>query len=395
MKEQFFRHIAQTSDESIALEVERAEGVWLYGPEGRRWLDFISGICVSNAGHAVPEILEAIRAQAARYLHPMVYGEAIMAPQVEYAVELAGLLGPSLDTVYFVNSGAEAVEGALKVAKKFTGRRRLIACRNSYHGSTHGALSVTEPSVLHQGYGPLLPEVSFIRYNELADLEQITDTAAAVIADVVQAAGGVQPADPEWLRQLRRRCDETGTLLIFDEIQTGMGRTGYWFAHQAYGVLPDLITLGKALGGGMPLGAFAARQEIAGVIRRDPVLGYITTFGGHPVSCAAGLALLRKIRTDRLMERVPKLEQLIINHLQHPAITSLRGMGLLYGIGFGSYAFAEAVRAAALERGVLTLGFLNAGIGLRVSPPLTISEEELIWACRTLTGSIDAVLRAG
>ncbi|TAE58571.1 MAG: aspartate aminotransferase family protein, partial [Bacteroidetes bacterium] len=328
----FFHHVAQTSDESIALQVERAEGVWVYGPGGQRWLDMISGICVNNVGHGAPEVLEAIRRQSEKYLHPMVYGEAIMAPQVQYATRLAEALGHELSSVYFVNSGAEAVEGALKLAKKYTGRSELVACYNSYHGCSHGAMSVSGSEAMKAGFGPMLPGVTFIRYNHPEDLSAITRDTAAIILDVVQAAGGVLPADPDYLRALRQRCDETGTLLIFDEIQTGMGRTGRMFAHQHEGIIPDILLLAKALGGGLPLGAFISRPEIMDVLRRDPVLGHITTYGGHPLSCAAGMAAFDLINSRHLIERVPALEALLHKHLRHPKVLMLRGKGLLQGL---------------------------------------------------------------
>ncbi|MDX1905971.1 MAG: aspartate aminotransferase family protein [Bacteroidia bacterium] len=387
----FFEHIAQTSDEPIGIEVVRAEGIYLYGAQGERWIDFISGICVNNVGHGAPEVLAAIREQSERYLHPMVYGEAILSPQVTYAARLVQALDSRLQVVYFLNCGAEAVEGALKVAKKYTGRTGFVSCYNAYHGSTHGALSLTDPYTLPVGYGPLLPGVTFMRYNCPEDLALITDQTAAVVVDAIQAAGGIVVPDAGYLQAVRQRCDETGALMILDEIQTGFGRMGTLFAHLHYGVEPDILLLGKALGGGMPMGAFVTRPEIIDIIRRDPVLGHITTFGGHPVCCAAGLAAFDKIIRERLTERVPALEAILLARLRHPAILRLTGKGLLYGITLDTYKRAEAVREAALRRGLVTIGFLNGGVGLRIAPPLVITPEEMHAACDILLAALDEV----
>ncbi|MEM7656453.1 MAG: aspartate aminotransferase family protein [Bacteroidota bacterium] len=391
LKDDFFRHVAQTSDESIALPVESADGVFLYGSEGQRWLDVTSGICVSNLGHGVPEIVQAIQLQAEQYLHPMVYGEVVMSPQVRYAKKLVEVLDNQLTAVYFTNSGAEAIEGALKVAKRFTGRTQLLACHNAYHGSTHGALSVTGVHELQRNYGPLLPEVDFLTYNSWEDLAQITEQTAAVVIEAIQGAGGVILPEPGYLQAVRERCTETGALLILDEIQTGFGRTGSLFAHQALGIKPDILVLAKSLGGGMPLGAFIAQQEVMQVIRRDPVLGYITTFGGHPVSCAAGLAFLEQLLASEVWTNIPDREAQMRKRLEHPAIQEVRGKGLLYAVVVKDYAFAEAVRKQALKEGLLTIGFLGISNGLRISPPLNITESEMDLACDLLLSAIELV----
>jgi acetylornithine/N-succinyldiaminopimelate aminotransferase len=393
LRQDFFEHVAQTSDYSIGLEVERAEGIYLIGPDERKTIDFISGICVSNLGHGLPEIVRAVQAQAARYLHPMVYGEVIMSPQVAYATRLAECLGGNLQSVYFGNSGAESIEGALKIAKKYTGRSQIISCWNAYHGSTHGALSVTGNEEMKEGYGPMLPDVSFIRFNELADLGNITAQTAAVIVEIIQGAGGVVMPQEGYLAALKKRCEAMGALLIVDEIQTGLGRTGTLFAHQWAGIEPDILVLAKALGGGMPLGAFITRQEVMAVIRKDPVLGHITTFGGHPVSCAAGLAALGYLLAHKLMEKIPALENILLNMLQHPAIKELRGRGLMYALLFEDFATAERVRAIALQKGLLTIGFLNIDHGLRLTPPLTIGEAEMRHSCQVLLDSIEEAIR--
>ena len=391
LQDAFYRHVAQTSPESIAIEVERAEGIYLYGPDGQRWIDFISGICVSNVGHSAPEVVQAVQAQAGRYLHTMVYGESIMAPQVQYAQLLAEVLGPGLDYVYFGNSGAEANEGALKVAKRYTGRQRIVAFENSYHGHTHGALSVTGSTYMKQGYGPMLPDVHFMRYNRFEDLSLIDRDTAAVIVEAIQGAGGVVLPAPGFLQALRKRCDETGALLILDEIQTGFGRTGQLFAHQGMGFRPDILTLAKALGGGLPLGAFITRREVIEVIQDRPILGHINTFGGGPVACAAGYALLRKVIDEDLAAKAPAKGAQIRARLQgHPLLRELRGMGLLMALLFDDFATADLVRREALRRGLLTIGFLNIKHGLRMAPPLTISEAELDTACDILWAAMDA-----
>ncbi len=391
----FLQHVAQTSPESMGLEIERAEGIYLYGTAGQRWIDFVSGICVSNVGHGAPEVVGAIQTQAASYLHTMVYGEAVMSPQVRYAHKLAEVLGPGLDCVYFGNSGAEANEGALKVAKRFTGRRKLVAFDNSYHGSTHGALSVTGSNYMKQGYGPLLPEVVHLPYNRFEALDQIDTDTAAVIIEAIQGAGGVMMPQPGYLQAVRQRCSDTGALMILDEIQTGFGRTGHLFAHQGFGFRPDILTLAKALGGGLPLGAFITRREVIEVIQANPVLGHINTFGGGPVSCAAGLALLNKILDERLMDAIPAKEAILCHRLRHPQLRELRGKGLLLAAIFDDYAAADRVRRACLDRGLLTIGFLNIDNGLRIAPPLTITEAELNDACDCFLAAIDEALGRG
>lgn len=386
----FFQHVAQTSGESIGIEVKKADGIYLYGPHGEKWIDITSGICVSNVGHGAPEILEAIQKQSQLYLHPMVYGEAIMAPQTLYAAELAKLLGPGLDCVYFGNGGAESIEGALKIAKKYTGKQEIISFHNAYHGSSHGALSVTGSEKKKKGYGPLLPKVSFIRFNSFKDLEQITEKTACVIVEAIQGAGGCILPKAGFLKALKNRCKEVGCLLILDEIQTGLGRTGDMFAHQDLDFKPDILVLAKALGGGLPLSAFISSREIMSVIQDNPVLGHLTTYGGHPVSCAAGLALLTKIQEEKLLDRIPYLEKILRDRLKHPEILEIRGKGLMYAVLFKDFATSEAIRKEALSRGLLTIGFLNIDNGLRISPPLTISEAELHTACDILLEAVEA-----
>lgn len=380
----FLQYVAQTSDLPIAIEMDHAEGPWLYGPSGQRWLDMVSGVCVNNLGHSDPDIVAAICGQAGRYMHPMVYGEPVMAPQVLYARRLVEALGPPFAQVYFTNSGAEAIEGALKLAKRHTGRSALLAFENAYHGSTHGALSVSGTEWMKAGYGPMLPEVSFIPFNDTAALSAINHDTAAVVVEYIAGAAGVILPKPGYLEALRRRCDECGALLILDEIKTGMGRTGSLFAFQHYGVVPDIICLAKSLGGGLPLGAFAASAQLMDCLRRDPPLGYITTFGGGPVACAGGLVLLEKLMQPGLLEGISAREKLLHERLVHPAFRELRGKGLMYALVLDSQEACEKLRIAALERGLVLLGFLGCENALLIAPPLNIPMEDLAWGCTQL-----------
>ncbi len=386
----FLRHVAQTSQAPMLVEVDRAEGCYLYAPDGKRYLDLISGIGVSNVGHCAPEVVAAVQAQVARYMHTMVYGEFVLTPQVALATLLADQLGPTLDNVYFVNSGSEAVEGALKLAKKFTGRSEIIAFDNSYHGSTHGALSVTGAPGLKEGYGPFLPGVTFVEFGSHAAIDAIHEGVAAVIVEPIQGEAGVRLGTRNWLYALRTRCDITGTLLIFDEIQTGFGRTGDLFAFQGLGVIPDILVMAKGMGGGMPIGAFVSRKEVMQVLTHDPVLGHITTFGGHPVNCAAALAVLNKILDERLVERVATLETIIRKELNVPGVLELRGKGLLYAAEVGEFDRVLRVIARCLEQGVITDWFLHCNTAIRIAPPLVISEDELRDGLRILASAITA-----
>ena len=397
LRQLFLEHVGQTSDNPMMLEVERAEGVYLYGPDGRRWIDLISGVSVSAVGHGNRRVIDAICAQARDYLHLMVYGEAVESPQVRYAERIASLLPDPLDTVYFVNSGSEAVEGALKLAKRYTGRTELVSFKNAYHGSTHGSLSVMGGEEYRNSYRPLLPDVRQLRFNRPEDLEQITARTACVIVEPVQGEGGIQLPAPGFLEALRRRCDETGALLIFDEIQTGTGRTGTLYYFQQAGVTPDILCTAKSFGGGMPLGAFISSDGIMSTLKTNPVLGHITTFGGHPVCCAAGLAALEYLLGEGLMQQADakgaRYEQAM---RAHPAVKEVRRAGLLMAVEFGDAALCERVVQRAVETGLLTEWFLFWPTALRIAPPLTITDDEIDASCRILLDAIDhAVARAG
>ncbi len=382
LRRQFLEHVAQTSPSPLMIEVERAEGIYLYGPGGERWFDLVSGVSVSNVGHGHPRVVEAVQAQAASYMHTMVYGEMVERPQVAYAARLAGCLPPQLQSVYFVNSGAEAVEGALKLAKRYTGRPEIVSLRGAYHGSTLGAMSVMGGEEYKNAFRPLPPGVTLIDYGDTRQLEAITPRTACVIAEVVQGEAGIRIPPKGYLEALRRRCDETGTLLVFDEIQTGMGRTGSLFAFQRAGVAPDILVLAKAFGGGMPLGAFISSGEILSTLAHDPALGHITTFGGHPVCCAAGLAALEVILDEGLADQAEAKGALFEELLAvHPAVVEIRRSGLMMAVELGSTERMFATMERLVKKGIMSDWFLFCDTAFRISPPLTISPGEIRACC--------------
>ncbi|NJB86846.1 acetylornithine/succinyldiaminopimelate/putrescine aminotransferase [Lewinella marina] len=382
MRANFLKHIAQTSPAPMALEIAGGEGVYLIDTAGKRYLDLIAGIGVSALGHNHPAVVEAVQRQAATYMHTLVYGEFILSPQVELATLLCAQLPPELDNVYFTNSGTEATEGAMKLAKRYTGRAEFVAATHAYHGSTQGAASLMWPKDFTQAFHPLLPGITHLEFNDDAGLDRITEHTAAVILETVQAEWGLRTPRPEWLQAVRRRCDETGALLILDEIQAGMGRTGTLFAFEQYGVVPDILLLAKGFGGGMPLGAFVARREVMQTLTANPVLGHITTFGGHPVSCAAGLATLRTlVERPELIASVKEKEALFRRRLVHPRIRDVRSAGLWMAVELADFSEIQWTIAGCLERGLVTDWFLFNERSLRIAPPLTISEEEIEWAC--------------
>lgn len=386
----FLLNTAQTSNTPRLLEIDKAEGVFLYGPGGEKYMDLVSGFAVSNIGHRHPKVLDAIHKQLDRYLHVTVYGEFVQAPQVQLATMLLGVLPETFGSVYFTNSGAEATEGALKISKKFTGRRQLIAARKAYHGSTHGAMSLMDEGGYREAYAPLLPEIDYINFDDPADLEKISTNTAAVVLETIQGEAGVRVPDLSYLRAVRKKCNETGALLILDEIQTGFGRTGKLFAFEHYGVVPDILLLAKGLGGGMPLGAFISSREIMGVIKENPMLGHITTFGGHPVSCAAALASLQVIQEEDLISRVAEKEALFRSLLQHPKIREIRGKGLMMSLQLDSFEEVEKTSSYCAKHGVLVDWFLHCSTAIRLAPPLTISEKEIQQACKVILQGLSA-----
>lgn len=385
----FGTHLAQTSPYPLALDVVKAEGCWIHTRDGKRYLDLVAGLAVNNTGHRHPKVIQAIKDQADRYLHVIPYGEFIQEPQVRYAERLASVLPPELNCTYFVNSGTEANEAAIKLAKRITGRTRLVACHRSYHGSTHGSLSITGNEEKKYRNRPLLPDVQFITYNDRAEVERIDAHCAAVILETVQGDSGVRPPTAAWLHALRKRCDETGAMLVFDEVQTGLGRTGKLFAFEHFGVAPDILVLGKALGGGMPMGAFVSSRERMALFTHHPVLGHITTFGGHPIPCAAGLAALDVLLEERLPENAQRMGALFKELLVQPAIREVRGLGLMLAVDLGDADKVQRVVHGCLEQGVLGFWFLSCPEAFRIAPPLTISEAEVRQACAAITRELE------
>lgn len=393
LRELFFRHIAQTSPSPFGLEINRAEGVFLYGAEGRKILDLVSGVAVSNIGHANREVLDAVVRQVESHMHLMVYGEVIQAPQVEHATLLTSLLPESLNSVYYVNSGSEANEAAIKLAKRVTGRGEIISCYNCYHGSTQGVMSLMTDEELKRSFRPLIPGISHIRFNRIEDLKSINRRTAAVIIEPVQGEAGIVPPEPGYLEALRKRCDEVGALLIFDEIQTGFGRCGRLFAFQKYGIIPDIITLAKALGGGMPLGALVASGELMEKWQYNPALGHITTFGGHPVSCAAALASLRVLLREGWIDKVEEKSERFADRIKkHPAVKEVRSSGLLMAVELGSPGAGERTVRLLLEEDVMTDWFLSSDTAFRIAPPLCISEDEIDFAVEKILRVLDKMV---
>jgi len=386
----FLLNTAQTSPFPRLLEIDRAEGMYLYEHSGKSYMDLVSGFAVSNIGHRHPRVVQAIKDQADKYLHLTVYGEYIQSPQVKFAEKLSSILPDSLSSVYFVNSGAEATEGAMKLAKRFTGRSEILACRNSYHGSTQGALSVMGNEYFKQAYRPLLPGIRFIEFNNLRDLEHINSETAAIIIETIQGEAGVRVPETDYMQALRKRCNQTGTLLILDEIQTGFGRTGKLFGFEHYNIKPDILLLAKGMGGGMPIGAFISGNEIMSVLRENPILGHITTFGGHPVSCAAGLANLEVILEESLFKDVSIKESLFRKYLQHPEIKEIRGIGLMLSIQLSNFSQVEYVSNYCSDKGIIIDWFLHCDTAMRIAPPLIISEEEIKLACTIILKALDS-----
>lgn len=388
-RELFLRHIGQTSPAPLALEIVKADCCTLYDAEGKEYIDLIGGISVANIGHRHPKVIEAIQKQLDAYLHIMVYGEFVEAPQVQYAKLLTGHLPASLNAVYFTNSGAEAVEGAMKLAKRITNRTQIIAFNNSYHGSTQGALSVMGDEYWRNAFRPLLPDVLHLEYNSVESLDEITEQTACVIAETVQAEAGIIVPEKKWIQALRKKCTETGTLLILDEIQTGFGRTGKLWGFENFDIVPDVLLLGKALGGGMPLGAFIADKKLMDAFTDNPVLGHITTFGGHPVSCAAGMAALKALLEEKWIDTVKSQEELFQSLLVHPKIKAVRSFGLWMAIEFDSFETNKKVIDACIADGLLTDWFLFASNCLRISPPLIISEGQVRKAAAIIIHSLN------
>lgn len=388
----FFELQAQTGPQPMAIEVSHAEGVHVYDRQGKAYLDFVSGIAVTNVGHRHPTVMAAIQDQLDKYLHVMPYGEFIQEPQVKLAQKLKDILPPRLDSSYFVNSGTEANEAALKLAKRHTGRRKIVSCRKSYHGSTHGSLSVSGNETKKYAFRPLLPEVYFMDFNNPDQLDVIDEDTAAVIVETVQGDAGVRIPDAAWFEALRARCNQTGALLICDEIQTGFGRTGRLFAFEHYGIVPDIVTLAKSMAGGMAMGAFVSSRPIMRSLSSNPILGHITTFGGHPVCCAAALGNIQAIESEGLVETCDAKGRLLEELLSHPSIVEIRRIGLMFAVEFPTRELSFKIVERCLEKGVIAFYFLSCPESFRLAPPLTITESQLRAGAAIIREAIDEVM---
>ena len=394
-RELFLKNVAQTSDFPLSLEIERAEGVYMYGKEGKVYMDLISGIGVSNVGHRHPKVTQAIHNQVDKYLHLMVYGEYIQTPQLLLAEALVKTLDkgcrkyPVLDNVYFTNSGTEAVEGAMKLAKRYTGRQEIISCVNAYHGATQGALSLSGSENFKRNYRPLLPEIKQIKHGNFEDIQLITFKTAAIFIEIIGGESGVRVPDYQYFIELRKQCDLTGTLLIIDEIQTGFGRTGTFWAFEQFGFYPDVLLCAKGMGGGMPIGAFIANQKVMAVFKNNPILGHITTFGGHPVSAAASLATLNVIYEEKLLDDVKRKAQIFRDFLVHEKIKEVRNQGLMMAVEFDDFDTLKPIIDLSIEKGIITDWFLFCDNSMRIAPPLIITDEQIILACNVILSVID------
>ena len=388
---QFLQVLAQTSEEPLMVEIASAKGCHVYNQQGKKYFDLIAGIGVSSVGHRHPAIIDAIKSQADKNLHVMVFGEFVQTPQVKLAEALSKTLPDPLEVTYFVNSGSEAAEGALKLAKRYTGRFNMISCIDGYHGSSHGALSASGNENLKQNFRPLLPGFQHIAFGDVSSLDLIDFNTAAVIIETVQGEAGVRIANKTYFKKLRKKCNETGALLILDEIQCGFGRTGKLWAFEHYDIQPDILLAAKGMGGGMPIGCFISSKEIMSSLKQNPILGHITTFGGHPISTAASLATLETIQNENLIEQVDKKALLFKKLLKHDLIKSIRNKGLLMAVEFESYEVLKRIIDRALEAGIITDWFLFCNNSMRIAPPLTISEIEIKEVCQTLLKSIEWV----
>ncbi len=389
VRQLFKQYLGLPSAEPLLFEADRAEGVFIYDKSGKAFYDLVSGVSVSNLGHQHPEVLQAIKEQLDKHMHLMVYGEFVQDVQLELARLLIAQLDAKLNSVYYVNSGSEAIEGAMKLAKRYTGRSEIIAFYKAYHGSTHGALSILGDENFKRNYRPLLPDIKFLDFNNIPQLEQITERTAAVILEPIQSEAGIRIPDDDYLPELRKRCNETGTMLIFDEIQTGIGRTGKLFAHQHWNVTPDILCLAKAFGGGLPLGAFVANRQVMDAFQSNPSLGHITTFGGHPVSCAAALANLKIILRDKLIESVDAKARLYFDLLKHPRLKKVWGKGLFIGMELETPEQAARVMAIGAEIGFITDLFLFKANAFRIGAPLIITEEQIRDSVRLINQALD------
>ena len=384
LRQLFLNHVGQTSPSPLCLEIVKAAGSKLWDKNGKEYIDLIAGISVCNVGHRHPKVIEAIKKQLDDYMHIMVYGEFVESPQVQYAKLLTDHLPKTLNSVFYTASGSEATEGAMKLAKRYTGRTQIISFKNSYHGSTQGALSIMGDEYWRNAFRPLLPDILQLNFNSFDDLKSITERTACVIAETIQAEAGVIVPEKEWLTALRKRCSETGTLLVLDEIQCGFGRNGTLWAFEQFNIVPDILLLGKALGGGMPLGAFITDKKIMDSFTTNPILGHINTFGGHPVCCAAGLTAFNVLLEEKLIDPINGKEKQFLNLLDHPKIKAIRSRGLMIAVEFENFELNKKIIDALIANGVFTDWFLFAANCLRIVPPLVISNDEITLACNKI-----------
>ncbi|MDT7831701.1 aspartate aminotransferase family protein [Flavobacteriaceae bacterium S356] len=391
MKADFLKYQAQTSPYPLSLEISHAQGSYIYDTSKNPYLDFVAGVSANSLGHNHPKVSEAIKKQVDLYTHVMVYGEFIQKPQLALCKALVNTLPASLSSVYLTNSGTEATEGALKLAKRYTNRSEIIAAKNSYHGNTQGAMSVSGAEQQNRAYRPLLPGVRFITYNDLTDIDKITQKTAAVILETIQGGAGFIVPEHTYLQQVKKKCEEVGALLILDEIQTGIGRTGTFWGFENYNVVPDIIITGKGLGGGMPIGAFIANHEMMSVLSTNPTLGHITTFGGHPVIAAAGLATVHEITQSNLLAEAKRKEELIRSLLKHPGIEEIRGTGLMLALIMKSEELASRLIHTCLEEGLILFFLLFEKRAARITPPLTISDEEIVKGCSIILKVLNTI----
>jgi len=392
LKEEFFKYQAQTSPHPLAIEISHANGCYIYGADGKEYLDFVAGVSANTLGHNHQKISQAIKDQVDKYTHVMVYGEFVQQPQVDLCKLLADNLPQPLETVYLTNSGTEATEGALKLAKRFTGRSEIIAAKHGYHGNTQGAMSVCGAEEQNSAFRPLIPGIKFITFNNLTDINKITNRTAGVILETIQGGAGFIESQNDYLKKVKDRCAEVGALLILDEIQSGIGRTGKLFGFENYNVVPDIIVAGKGLGGGMPIGAFISSFQIMDCLKQHPKLGHITTFGGHPVIAAAALATLKELLSSDLIAQTLQKESLFRKLLVHPLITEIRGRGLMLAPMVESSEMASKIILKCLDRGLIMFWLLFEGKALRITPPLTISEDEIYKGCNIIIEVLNETL---
>ena len=389
MKQEFFKYQAQTTPYAAGFEVEKAEGSYIYGKEGKAYLDFVAGVSANTLGHSHPKVVNAIKEQADKYLHVMVYGEYAQEKPVELSKLLAEATPEPLEVTYLVNSGAEAIDGALKLAKRYTGREEIISMKNSYHGNTHGALSVSGNEFHKREFRPLLPMISFIEFNNEEEFSKITEKTACVIAETIQGAAGFLTPSQNYFKNLKKRCEEVGALLILDEIQPGFGRTGKLFSFEHYDMVPDILVMGKGMGGGVPVGAFMSSAEIMKSLQHSPKLGHITTFGGNPLIAAASYATLKEVLDSGLMNEVEEKEKLFRELLVHPKIKKVNGRGLMLAVELESPEYTLEVAKRCMEKGLIVFWQLYRNEFMRISPPLTISKEEIKKGCEIILEALN------